>query len=308
MPLAQSTSSLLMVRPLTFGYDAETAKSNAFQHQSAMSTGEIRRKAGAEFEAAVKILRDNGIEVIVFDDPEAIDKPDAVFPNNWLSTWPDGHIYLYPMATESRRRERSKTALEQLKQSFTAQETIDISYSEANGHFLESTGVMIFDHIAKIVYGCRSIRCDEALFRNHAAILGYEPIIFDAFDTTGYPIYHTNVLMGVQTTTAVVCLDAIGDTAQKEVVIHQLTSTGHDIIDISHEQMKAFCGNVLEITNKNGERFLAMSQHAYDAFTIDQRQRLSRDKTLLPIAIPTIETIGGGSVRCMLAEIFLPHL
>lgn len=307
MPAKQSASSLLMVRPRTFGFDKETAESNVFQHQSTLSPHEIRQRANAEFEAAVDQLRDTGIEIIVFDDPEQTDKPDAVFPNNWLSMWPDGHVFLYPMATESRRKERSNAALEQLKQRFRLHKVTDLSSSEADGRFLESTGVMIFDHIAKVVYGCRSLRCDEILFREHADALGYQAVIFDAFDRDNYPIYHTNVLMGVQTTTAVVCLDAITDTLRKEAVVHQLTTTGHEIIDISHEQMNAFCGNVLEITNKEGECFLAMSQHAYDAFTQEQRERLSRDKTLLPIAIPTIETIGGGSVRCMLAEIFLPH-
>ena len=307
MPAKQSPSSLLMVRPRTFGFHKETAASNAFQRQLELSSLEIRQRANAEFDAAVDQLRDKGIKVIVFDDPEQTDKPDAVFPNNWLSTWPNGHTYLYPMAAESRRKERSNAALEQLKGHFELQKVTDLSNSEADGQFLESTGVMIFDHIAKVAYGCRSLRCDERLFREHANTLGYEAVIFDAFDKNNYPIYHTNVLMGVQTTTAVVCLDAITDTAHQEAVIHPLTATGHDIIDISHEQMNAFCGNVLELTNKEGERFLAMSQYAYDAFTLEQRERLSRDKTLLPIAIPTIETIGGGSVRCMLAEIFLPH-
>lgn len=307
MPISQSTSSLLMVRPHTFGFDRETAESNVFQHQSALPVSEIRQKAITEFELAVKQLRDRDMEVIVFDDPDPKDKPDAVFPNNWLSTWPSGKIFLYPMATESRRQERSDNALNLLEQNFDIKEVTDLSSSEARGQFLESTGVMIFDHIAKVVYGCRSIRCDETLFREHAHILGYEPIIFDAFDANGFPIYHTNVLMGVQTATAVVCLDAIRDARQRENLVSNLTSTGHDIIAISHEQMNAFCGNVLELTNRTGQRFLAMSQHAYDAFSPEQRKRLSKDKILLPLSIPTIETIGGGSVRCMLAEIFLPR-
>lgn len=303
---AQSTSSLLMVRPLTFGFDQETAVSNVFQHQPSISKDEVRLRANWEFDEAVKILCNNHIDVVVFDDPSPLEKPDAVFPNNWLSTWPDGHVYLYPMATQSRRVERSEAALEKVKEHFEIRKVTDFTHEEDKERYLESTGVMIFDHRAQIVYGCRSIRCNEALFLQHAAKLSYTPIIFSALDKNGYPIYHTNVLMGVQTTTAVICLDAITNAHEKTAVVESLQTTGHEIIDITHEQMAAFCGNVLEVRNRWGELFLVMSQSAYNAFTPEQRKSLSQDKKLLALSIPTIETIGGGSVRCMLAEIFLP--
>jgi hypothetical protein len=302
----QSAPSLLMVRPTTFGFDKETVSSNAFQHELAISRNTIRERAVAEFDAAVTTLRKYGIHVTIFEDFEAAEKPDAVFPNNWLSMWPDGHIYLYPMAAKSRRKERSNAAVELLKEQFIVNSLTDLSDSEKFGRYLESTGVMIFDHVARVVYGCLSARCDEELFIKHAGELGYSPIVFHAFDTHHVPIYHTNVLMGLQSTTAVVCLEAITDTSECGKLVESLEKTGHEVIAITQAQMQAFCGNVLEIQNDKRELFLALSQTAYDAFTPKQREQLSIDKTLLPLSIPTIETVGGGSVRCMLAEVFLP--
>jgi hypothetical protein len=302
----QSTQSLLMVRPTTFAFDSETAISNAFQHESPLSDNELRVKALQEFDESVEKLRTHGIDVTVFEDPENQDKPDAVFPNNWLSTWQDGHIFLYPMATESRRRERSEVALKLLRDKFKTTELIDLSAFENEGKYLESTGVIIFDHTNKLAYGSLSIRCDEALFTEHVKALGYTPIVFHSYDPTGMPIYHTNVLMGVQTETAVICLDAITDEQEKEMVVKNLEGTGHSIIAITYSQMQSFCGNVLEVQNNKSERFLILSQTAYNAFSQEQRDTLSKDKQLLPITIPTIETIGGGSARCMLAEIYLP--
>ncbi len=302
----QSAQHLLMVRPTTFGFDDETALSNTFQQKSPLSKEEIRNRALAEFTNATEKLRSHSIDVTIFEDSEEAEKPNAVFPNNWLSTWPNGHIYLYPMATESRRTERSGAALSLLDDEFLVQNVVDFSSTEIQGKYLESTGVIIFDHEAKLAYGCMSLRCDKDLFNEHVKGLGYTPVPFHAFDASGMPIYHTNVLMGVQSTTAVVCLEAIPDGEEQDIIIQHLKNTGHTIIPITHSQMTSFCGNVLEVQNIKGERFLLLSQTAYDAFTPEQRDQLSKDKTLLPLAIPTIETIGGGSVRCMLAEIFLP--
>lgn len=297
-----------MVRPTSFGFDEQTAESNAFQNKLTADIGEIRQRAGIEFQRAVDTLSGHGIEVMAFEDSTVPPKPNAVFPNNWLSTWADGRIFLYPMATESRRVERNPAVIDSLKEYFKVSSVTDLSSSENDGRFLESTGVMIFDHVHKIVYGCVSLRCDADLFANHAKSLGYKPVIFHAYDKNGVVIYHTNVLMGIQTSTAVVCLDAITDSQERETLVRSLAETGHDVVDISHAQMNAFCGNVLELENNRGERFLALSQTAFDNFTPSQRDRLSKDKTLLPLNIPTIETIGGGSVRCMLAEIFLDHI
>lgn len=301
----QSAKAVLMVSPTSFGFDSQTAESNAFQNEPTVSREEILMRADAEFQQAVETLSSHGIETVVFKDKTQPPKPNAVFPNNWLSTWPDGRIFLYPMATASRRIERSPAVLDDLRRRFDVGDVIDISVSENHGKFLESTGVIIFDHPNKIAYGCLSVRCDEALFTAHVTELGYEPVVFHAYDEHGTAIYHTNVLMGVQSTTAVVCLDAIRDAAERQLVISSLEKTGHDVINISHAQMNSFCGNVLELESPRGERLLALSQTAYDNFTQQQRTRLSVDKILVPLAVPTIEAIGGGSVRCMLAELFL---
>jgi hypothetical protein len=297
--------AVLMVRPTSFGFDEQTAKTNAFQNKPTISTLEIRNRANDEFQRVVATLSSHGIEVISFEDDAIPAKPNAVFPNNWMSTWSNGRIFLYPMATESRRIERNSAIIQSLKHYFQVSEVIDLSGSEKDGHFLESTGVMIFDHAHKIVYGCISVRCDETLLNKHAKALGYTPVIFHAYTEDGIAIYHTNILMGVQTSTAVVCLEAVRDLKERERLVRSLEATGHDIIDISYTQMSSFCANILELRNQDNERFLALSRSAYDNFTPSQRERLSKDKTLLPIDIPTIEAIGGGSVRCMLAEIFL---
>jgi hypothetical protein len=304
----QSASAVMMVQPDGFGFDSQTAATNAFQNDISVSTEEIRSLARKEFTDMVTSLRKNGIQVVVFKDQENVaSKPNAVFPNNWLSTWPDGRVFLYPMATESRRIERSFAALQTLSKDFKVSEITDITEVEAYGKYLESTGVMVFDHQHKIVYGCISPRCDASLFTSHALLLGYEPVLFHAYDPNGTAIYHTNVLMGIERTTAVICSEAITDIAERRKVLEALIRTGHEVVEITQEQMNAFCGNVLELRNNEGEYFLAMSKTAFRAFTVEQHYVLGQDKVLLPFDITTIETVGGGSARCMLAEVFLPR-
>lgn len=295
-----------MVRPTSFGFNEQTALTNTFQNHTDLSSDEVHARAYQEFTNMVAKLRENGVHVTVFEDSDSRPKPDAVFPNNWFSTWNDGHVYFYPMATESRRVERSYAAVQALAREFKITETTDISPAESYGIALESTGVMIFDHINKIVYGCISPRCDASLFTSHALELGYKPVLFHAYGQDGTAVYHTNVLMGIQNTTAVICAEAITDEVERELVITTLKNTGHEVVTISQAQMSSFCGNVLELQNDKGELLLAMSQTAYDNFTDEQRDVLGADKILLPFRIPTIETIGGGSVRCMLGENFLP--
>ena len=305
MQTNQSTPAVLMVRPTSFGFNKETALTNTFQNHTSLTTDEVRVRANQEFDDMVAQLRENGVHVTVFEDNDSQSKPDAVFPNNWFSTWNDGHVYFYPMATESRRVERSYAAVQALAREFKITGTTDISLAETYGIALESTGVMIFDHVNRIVYGCISPRCDASLFTSHALELGYTPVPFHAYGEDGTAVYHTNVLMGIQSTTAVICAEAIPDKSERELVINTLKTTGHVVVEISQSQMSAFCGNVLELQNESGELFLAMSQTAHDNFTDEQRITLSIDKVLLPFAVPTIETIGGGSVRCMLGENFL---
>jgi len=305
MPTSQSTRHLLMIRPNSFGYDAQTAVTNVFQHRPQSEAAAARARAQAEFDAYVGLLRSHGIEAIVFDDPPEPPKPNGVFPNNWLSTTPDGRIFLYPMATPSRRAERNPAVLAMLGQSFQVSAVRDLSDAESHDAFLESTGVMVFDHINAVVYACVSARCDEALLVAHAKELGYTPVIFRAYDQ-GLPVYHTNVMLGIQTTTAVICSAVISDKAERERVLSSLRATGRTIVDISAAQMEQYCGNVLEVQNHAGHRFLLLSASAYAAFTPSQLEVLGHDKALLPVALPTIEAIGGGSARCMVAEIFLP--
>ncbi len=302
----QSTDSVFMVSPTSFGFDPQTAETNSFQHDVTLTQNQVREQVRQEFNTMVTGLRHHGVRVEVFDDPETVEKPNAIFPNNWFSTWPDGQVYLYPMATASRRIERSQMAIDQLYASHNISKLIDISDNEKNGRYLESTGVLVFDHINKTVYACLSERCDESLLRDHAATLGYEPVAFYAYDESGAAIYHTNVLMGIQTTTAVMCAEAITDVSEREFVLEKLRESGREVVEITQPQMSQFCGNVLELQTADGRLSLAMSESAFQAFTGNQREVLARDKTLLPFSIPTIETIGGGSVRCMLAEIFLP--
>jgi hypothetical protein len=303
----QSATAVLMVRPFSFGFDEQTAKTNVFQHHMRLKSSQVTQKALEEFEDAIRALQESDIDLLVFDDMSHVSKPNAVFVNNWLSTWPDGAVYLYPMATESRRPERNPQILEKLKERFVVGPVVDISSHERRNKYLESTGVMIFDHLSKHVYASLSSRCDEELLRQHTSDIGYQPIVFRAFDRHGMSIYHTNVVLGIQTSTAIVCSEAITDETERDNVLKALTDSGRTIVEISQKQIEKFCANVLEVRNRKGERFLVLSQTAMDNLTPMQQQLLTADKSLVPLRIPTIETIGGGSARCMMAEIFLPQ-
>lgn len=304
----QSASAVMMVRPDSFGFDEQTAATNVFQHKTNQSQILIQAEANHEFEELVHVLQDHGVEVFIpkKDQSETV-KPNAVFPNNWLSMWPNGTIYLYPMATESRRCERSTEIINQLKEHYAVSKVIDISGIEVIRKYLESTGTMIFDHLQHSVYGCLSLRCNEELFRAHAQELGYDPIVFHATDKQGRPIYHTNIMLAIQTSTAIVCSTVVEDSQEKSNLLQFLDRSGRDIIDITPHQMASYCANVLEVRNQEDEKFLIMSERAYAAFTPEQLERITRDKTILKTNIPTIEDIGGGGIRCMLAEIFLPR-
>lgn len=296
-----------MVQPDSFGFDEQTARTNVFQHKSNATRVDTQLRATNEFNSVARLLKEHDIIVIIAkNDDSKISKPSAIFPNNWLSTWPDGTVFLYPMATASRRVERSSETIALLEKSFQISKVTDISSSENEAKYLESTGTIIFDHCNKIAYACISNRCDENLFRSHAKELGYSPIVFHTYDESGVPIYHTNVILGIQTSTAIICSSLIQDNIERDIVLASLTKTGHDVIDITNDQMKSFCANVLELQNKQGEKFLIMSDNAHMALTDQQLERLSKDKKILTADIKTIENVGGGGIRCMLAEIFLP--
>ncbi len=302
----QSTSIVLMVKPTHFGFDPETAQSNTFQKQLHVSNQQIAEQVEREFNGVVHGLRFHQIEVIAAGDDNTIPAPSAVFPNNWISTWPNGQIYLYPMAQASRRHERSSAVVDILKHNFKVNGVTDLSDNENRGIFLESTGSIIFDHQHRLAYCCLSPRSNKQLFEAHAQSLGYRPISFHA-ESRGAAIYHTNVMMGIQSSTAVICASAITSDNERTAVTEVIKSSGHTLVDISKTQMLSFCGNILELHNPVGERFLVMSQSAFNVYTPNQRAILAQDKQILAFAIPTLETLGGGSIRCMLAEVFLPR-
>ncbi|MBO0356385.1 amidinotransferase [Hymenobacter sp. BT186] len=298
-----------MVRPARFGYNTETAASNHFQHHmQGLGAAAIQARAYAEFDELVAALRTNGVRVLVFEDTLEPAKPDAVFPNNWLTLHPDGRVLLYPMCAPNRRPERRPDILAALRRQFTVTDVIDLSTHEQENRFLEGTGSILFNHEHRVAYAALSPRTDATLFREVAAQLGYRPVAFRAYDAQGVAIYHTNVMLCIGSGFAVVCLESITDAAERAAVVGSFMVSGHEIVNISLEQVARFAGNLLALQTAAGTTLLAMSQSAFQALTEPQRQTLSKYAALLPPPIPTIETIGGGSVRCMLAEVFLPPL
>lgn len=297
-----------MIEPIAFGYNAETAKNNYFQVEQTGS--DIQSKALAEFSTFVGKLREKGINVITIKDTLDPHTPDSIFPNNWVSFHKDGKVVLYPMFASNRRVERREDIIETIEaQGFEVTEIDDWSFSETQGHFLEGTGSMIFDHDNKIAYGSVSLRLDEKLFREFCAKFGFTPVVFHSFQTVGterLPIYHTNVMMCVADQFVVICLDCIDDELEREKVIETIKGSGKEIIEISEEQMQQFAGNMLQVQNKESEKFLVMSQTAYQSLSSEQVAAIEKYCEIIYSDLNTIEVNGGGSARCMLAEVFLP--
>lgn len=297
-----------MIEPIAFGYNAETAKNNYFQVEQTGS--DIQSKALAEFNTFVGKLRGKGINVITIKDTLDPHTPDSIFPNNWVSFHKDGKVVLYPMFASNRRVERREDIIESIgNQGFEVSEIDDWSFSETQGHFLEGTGSMIFDHDNKIAYGSVSLRLDEKLFREFCSKYGFTPVVFHSYQTVGterLPIYHTNVMMCVADRFVVICLDCIDDELEREKVIETIKNSGKEIIDISEEQMQQFAGNMLQVQNKDGKKFLVMSQTAYQSLNPDQVAAIEKYCEIIYSDLNTIEVNGGGSARCMLAEVFLP--
>ncbi|MCE8518374.1 amidinotransferase [Ruegeria pomeroyi] len=300
MTTIQAPMAAVMIRPHAFRSNPETRADNAFQTDSA--TGDTAPRALAEFDAAVATLRAAGVRVHVFDDAGTQDTPDSVFPNNWFSTHTGGHVALYPMYAENRRRERRPDVVELLKREYRVSDVIDYSGLEQDGLALEGTGAMVLDHIGRIAYVARSHRADPVLLERFCAHFNYEPICFDAADAQGCPVYHTNVLMGIGTDYALICLSMIPDPERRRTVAERLAENGRTVIDLTPEQIGEFAGNAIELTGHR--RLLALSARAHRALTPDQIAVIERSAQLLPLAIPTIET-AGGSVRCMIAGIHL---
>ncbi len=304
----QATNHILLIRPANFNFNSETALSNAFQQLPNETELRTRQAAIHEFDAFVKKIESKGVSVTVIDDTAFPPKPDAIFPNNWVSFHADGRVILYPICAANRRPERRMDIIETLKEKFTITEVIDLSYYEKENRFLESTGSIIFDHENKIAYACLSPRTDKDIFMEVCALLQYKPIYFTSTDKNGQAIYHTNVMMCIGSRFCVICLESITDLQEKETICNALSNTGHQIIDISFEQTSNFAGNMLELSTSGEHNVLALSQTAYDSLDIEQKTILERLVELVPLPIKTIETIGGGSARCMIAEIFLEEL
>jgi hypothetical protein len=308
-PESQLASTVLMIRPVRFQSNPLTAASNRFQGRNPDSPEQQQRDAALEFDGLVDVLRDAGIEVIVFDDTEEPHTPDAIFPNNWVSFHADGTVVLYPMEAPNRRTERRPDIVEALAADygFQVRQIIDLSGHESERHYLEGTGSLVLDRVNRVAYACLSSRTHLEALGDFAQRLDYEVLAFDAVDRNGAPIYHTNVLMNVGEKLAVICDEAIERDDQREAVIESLRATGHEVVALSHAQMDAFAGNMLELRSADGERIIAMSEQARDSLGAAQVAAIEKHARIVSAPIGNIESSAGGSVRCMLAEVHLPR-
>lgn len=305
--LKQSTNKVIMIRPCAFDYNPETATSNTFQTKL-LNTDSATTQALAlkEFDAMVNLLEQNQIKVEVFEDTPEPHTPDSIFPNNWFSTHQDGQIFIYSMCNHNRRLEKREDILEFLTNSLNFQflPENDFSKYQEQEIFLEGTGSLVLDRVNKIAYCCLSVRSNKLLLQEFCQKAGYKAVVFQAFDKDKNPIYHTNVMMGIGTKWVYICLESILDKQERENVKNSLLQTGHEIIEISQEQVKNFAGNVLELENNLKEKFILISKTAFDSLKKEQKEQTEKFVKWLIPDIKTIETNGGGSVRCMVAEIF----
>jgi len=309
----QSAGAVLMVRPARFAFNPETAASNAFQsaansgHESSSGAGTAQHLALREFDGLTDRLSAAGIEVIVAEDTAAPAKPDAVFPNNWVSFHRDGTVVLYPMLAPNRRWERREELVRQVTREggYRTSRTVDLSYREEQAKFLEGTGSLVLDRANRVAYAGLSPRTDLDVLGEFAQQLDYDLVTFEASDAAGTPVYHTNVLMAIGSRFAVLCSEVIADTTHRAAVAEKLRATGHEVIDISREQMHRFAGNLLELAAAPGN-VIALSTTAWRSFDPAQRRILEGHGSVVAADIPVIERLGGGGVRCMLAEIHLP--
>lgn len=298
----QAPAAVVMVRPHRFSPNPATAADNSFQAPADAETGKIADAAYREVSAAVRRLEEEGVRVHLFEDPGE-DTPDSVFPNNWFSTHPGGHVALYPMYSPNRRRERRADIIEMLKANYRVQDIIDYSGLEPDGLYLEGTGAMVLDHVARVAYTARSNRADAVALERFSTHFNYEPMVFDTADEEGRPIYHTNVLMCIATEFALVGFGLMTNRARAEEIRGRLIESGRQVIDLSNEQVRQFAGNAIELSGRDG-RLLALSRRALDSLTADQKRVMARSVRLVGLPVPTIE-LAGGSVRCMMAGVHL---
>ena len=307
--MSQSTNSILMIRPINFGYNEETAKDNHYQIKE-LTHKNSNERAQKEFDNMVKNLRQNGVSVHVFQDDENEYTPDSIFPNNWVSFHENGDVGLYPMCAENRRMERRPEVLDFLEnEGFTISNIVDYSSAESENKFLEGTGSMILDRENRVAYCSISNRSNEDLFIEFCEDFEFTSVLFNSFQTVGnkrLPIYHTNVMMCVATDYVIICLDSIDDKKQRKNVSDFINGSGKELIEISEKQVESFAGNMLELINENGKSVLVMSKSAEDSLNENQKNTITNYSRIVSCDIKTIEVCGGGSARCMMAEIFLP--
>ena len=310
--MKQLTNHILMIRPAQFRMNEQTAVNNYFQAQAGMTPEAVEKKAQEEFDTYVSVLREKGVQVTVVQDTLDPDTPDALFPNNWVSFHQDATVALYPMFAENRRLERREAVLEILEEDgFIIDQVMDYTAAEDSGIFLEGTGSLILDRIHKKAYCALSSRADEELFIEFCEDFKYTPVIFTANQTVEgkrLPIYHTNVMMCLAETFAVICSDSIDDKKARKAVLNHLKEDGKEVIAISEVQMHSFAGNMLQVLGSNETPYLVMSTTAYESLQPDQLSKIRKHCEIIHADLSTIETCGGGSARCMMAEVFLPRM
>jgi hypothetical protein len=303
----QSAGAVLMVRPACFGFNPQTAPSNAFQHASGSAGQTLQELALREFDGLAEELARAGVLVVVADDTGSPVKPDAIFPNNWVSFHRDGTVVLYPMLAPNRRLERREEVIRQVirEGGFRVSRTLDLSHLESAGQYLEGTGSLVLDRKQRLAYANLSPRTDLGALGEFAQLLDYDLVPFEAVDGAGRPIYHTNVMMAVGTEFALICGESIAQLERRDGVYGKLRASGREIIEISLAQMQAFAGNILELATRGG-RVIALSKGAWESLEPGQRRSLEHYGSVVAADIPVIERHGGGGVRCMLAEVHLP--
>jgi hypothetical protein len=301
----QTTSHLLLIRPAKFTFNTETAVNNAFQSAKDI---DAQTTALQEFDGLVKVLEQNGMDVTTVNDTEEPHTPDSIFPNNWISFHDNDQIVLYPMYAHNRRLERKPHVIEKLKTKFNVAGEIDLSVYENSQAYLEGTGSMVLDRIRKIAYACLSERTNLNVLKDFCDQLGYRPVAFTATDSKGFPIYHTNVMMCVADQFVVICLESVKNSNERTNLVTAFHTTNKEIFEISLDQMNHFAGNMLQVENKKGAKFLIMSSQAYHSLTPTQISKIERYNAILHSDLSTIERNGGGSARCMIAEVFLSEV
>ncbi|WP_047545395.1 citrulline utilization hydrolase CtlX [Psychroserpens sp. Hel_I_66] len=309
--MSQTTNTILMIRPVNFRMNEQTAVNNYFQEDINIKNAEINKKAQKEFDDFVDKLRSFGVNVIVENDDVSFDTPDSIFPNNWVSFHENGDVGIYPMFAENRRKERRDEVFMRLeKEGFLIENIIDYTSAEDEGLFLEGTGSLLLDRINAKAYCALSPRADEDLFIEFCEDFEYTPIVFTAYQNVEgkrLPIYHTNVMMCLAEQFSVICLDSIDDKKERKSVIKNLKVDGKEIIEISEEQMHHFAGNMLQVKGSDNKRYLIMSKAAHDSLNPKQIAQIEKFCPIVSSSLETIETCGGGSARCMMAEVFLPR-